>query len=177
MLYQIHILIVTIMITNELIFDFNQQSNSSEWVILDDVVMGGSSYGDFQVNKNGHGQFFGAISTENNGGFSSVRYRLNKENIEKYSKFIITVKGDEKAYQFRVKNSRNDSHSYISIFQTTSSWQTIEIPFSEMYPVFRGRKLGEETYQGKQLQEIAFLIGNKKAENFRLEIDKIEISK
>ncbi len=165
------------MITNELIFDFNQQNSNSDWVILDDVVMGGRSYGNFKINKNGHGQFFGTISTENNGGFSLVRYRLDKKDLEKYSKFIITVKGDGKAYQFRVKNNQNDSHSYISTFQTTSNWQKIEIPFSKMYPAFRGRKLDMKAYQGKQLQELAFLIGNKKAENFLLEIDKIEIIK
>ena len=44
-----------------------------------------------------------------------------------------------------------------------------------MYPAFRGRKLNIENYQGEKMQEIAFLIGNKKNENFRLEIDKIEI--
>jgi hypothetical protein len=163
------------MINNSLVFDFKKESNISNWVILDDVVMGGKSYGNFYLNKNGHGEFYGDVSLENNGGFSSVRYRFNKEKTNVFSKFIIRVKGDGKAYQFRVKNSKNDYHSYIYSFQTTKDWQTIEIPFAEMYPAFRGRKLNIENYQGEKMQEIAFLIGNKKNENFRLEIDKIEI--
>lgn len=163
------------MIANDVVFDFNLQSNISKWAIVDDVVMGGKSYGNFSLNKSGHGEFTGDVSLENNGGFSSVRYRLNKEAIEKYSKFVLKVRGDGKSYQFRVKTNRNDYHSYIFIFQTTSDWQTIEIPFTEMYPAFRGRTLAMKNYQGKQLQEIAFLIGNKKKESFRLEIDRIEL--
>jgi NADH dehydrogenase [ubiquinone] 1 alpha subcomplex assembly factor 1 len=174
-MFILRVILIFSMINNSLVFDFKKESNISNWVILDDVVMGGKSYGNFYLNKNGHGEFYGDVSLENNGGFSSVRYRFNKEKTNVFSKFIIRVKGDGKAYQFRVKNSRNDYHSYIYSFQTTKDWQTIEIPFAEMYPAFRGRKLNIENYQGEKMQEIAFLIGNKKNENFRLEIDKIEI--
>ena len=164
------------LVTNDMIFEFNAESNISKWVILDDIVMGGKSDGNFTLNKKGNGVFSGVISLDNNGGFSSVRYRLDKKCLKKYSKFIIKIKGDGKAYQFRAKKNQYDSHSYIYTFQTTSDWQTIEIPFSEMYPAFRGRILNMKNYQGKQLQEIAFLIGNKKNESFKLEIDKIEVS-
>ncbi|MDG1529530.1 MAG: CIA30 family protein [Polaribacter sp.] len=174
-MFILRVVLIFSMINNSLVFDFKKESNISNWVILDDVVMGGKSYGNFYLNKNGHGEFYGDVSLENNGGFSSVRYRFNKEKTNVFSKFIIRVKGDGKAYQFRVKNSKNDYHSYIYSFQTTKDWQTIEIPFAEMYPAFRGRKLNIENYQGEKMQEIAFLIGNKKNENFRLEIDKIEI--
>jgi len=170
------ILLITMLVTNDMIFEFNAESNISKWVILDDIVMGGKSDGNFTLNKKGNGVFSGVISLDNNGGFSSVRYRLDKKCLKKYSKFIIKIKGDGKAYQFRAKKNQYDSHSYIYTFQTTSDWQTIEIPFSEMYPAFRGRILNMKNYQGKQLQEIAFLIGNKKNESFKLEIDEIEVS-
>ena len=44
-----------------------------------------------------------------------------------------------------------------------------------MYPAFRGRKLNAENYPGKQMEMMAFLIGNKKAESFQLEIESIEL--
>ena len=44
-----------------------------------------------------------------------------------------------------------------------------------MYPVFRGRGLNQPNFSGKYLQEIGFLIGNKRAEKFNLIIDKIEL--
>jgi NADH dehydrogenase [ubiquinone] 1 alpha subcomplex assembly factor 1 len=42
-----------------------------------------------------------------------------------------------------------------------------------MEPGFRGMKPNIPDYPGKQMEEISFLIANKKAESFRLEIDKI----
>ena len=44
-----------------------------------------------------------------------------------------------------------------------------------MEPVFRGRKLELPNFAVDPIQEIRFLIGNKKAETFRLEINKIEL--
>jgi hypothetical protein len=44
-----------------------------------------------------------------------------------------------------------------------------------MYASFRGRTLNLPNYDGTNLEEIAFLIGNKQNENFQLMIDKIEV--
>tara|TARA_R110000868_G_scaffold321556_1_gene582562 strand:+ start:2389 stop:2889 length:501 start_codon:yes stop_codon:yes gene_type:complete len=159
--------------TPMMLFDFNSKSNISNWRIVDDVVMGGRSNGDFTINKAENGLFHGKVSLENNGGFSMVQYRFDTKDVSNYSKVLIKLKGDGKAYQFRVKSDNNDSHSYISSFETTSEWQTIEVPFNSMYPAFRGRKLNIGNYTGKQMEGIAFLIGNKKAEAFELEIDSI----
>jgi len=87
----------------------------------------------------------------------------------------IRLKGDGKSYQFRIKTNNSDYYSYVAPFKTSGDWETIEIPFNSMYPAFRGRKLNAENYPGKQMEMIAFLIGNKKAESFQLEIESIEL--
>jgi hypothetical protein len=156
-----------------ILFDFNSKSNISNWRIVDDVVMGGRSNGDVTINKVGNGLFHGEVSLENNGGFSMVQYRFETKDVSNYSRVLIKLKGDSKAYQFRIKSNANDSHSYISSFETTGEWQTIEVPFNTMYPAFRGRKLNIGNFTGKKMEGIAFLIGNKKAEAFELEIDSI----
>ena len=157
------------------IFDFNKTGNTSSWKIVDDVVMGGRSSGTFHVDKEGNGIFEGRISLENNGGFSSLRYRFNQISTKQYSKIILKVKGDGKTYQFRVKSKSSDYYSYITYFNTTSTkdWETIELSLSDMYPSFRGRKLNIPNYNDDRIEEIAFLIGNKKAETFKLAIDAI----
>ena len=58
------------------IFDFNSDANVSRWRVVDDVVMGGRSKGNLKINEEGNGEFYGAVSIENNGGFSSLRYRF-----------------------------------------------------------------------------------------------------
>ncbi|SDU18285.1 Complex I intermediate-associated protein 30 (CIA30) [Polaribacter sp. Hel1_33_78] len=159
--------------SKELIFDFNSNSDISAWRVVDDVVMGGESEGNFKLNENGNGVYFGEVSLENNGGFSSLRFRFNKKEISNYSKIILKIKGDGKNYQFRVKDNYRNFYSYISSFSTNKNWQLIEINLSEMYPGFRGRKLEMSKFSSSIIEEIAFLIGNKRNESFKIEIDKI----
>lgn len=157
-----------------MLYDFSQNSSKSDWQIVDDVVMGGRSDGNFSINEAGNGLFEGKVSLENNGGFSSLRHDLNAK-VGNNTKVKITLKGDGKTYQFRIKSSYYERHSYIAEFQTTGDWQEIVIPLSSMYPAFRGRKLSIPNFNSDQIREIAFLIGNKKPESFRLEISKIEL--
>lgn len=160
---------------NNSIFNFSQNAQKNSWTVVNDGVMGGVSNSSIKRNTDGHGVFSGTVRLENNGGFASVRHSLDKIKLSQYSKFIIKVKGDGKTYQFRCKSSSNDRHSYVYEFKTTGDWQEIEIPFSEMYPRFRGNNLNMPNYEGETLAEIAFLIGNKVKENFQLEIDYINV--
>ncbi|MBT8245523.1 MAG: CIA30 family protein [Winogradskyella sp.] len=155
------------------LFDFNSESNTRSWRIVDDVVMGGRSDGSFKLDEDGHGQFFGEVSLENNGGFSSVRYNFDTINSSAHQSFQLRIKGDGKSYQFRVKASNRQRYSYIYTFKTSGEWETILIPFGKMKPSFRGYELNQPNYNGVQMEEIAFLIGNKKEECFKLLIDSI----
>lgn len=155
--------------------DFSSPNPLYGWQVVDDGVMGGRSAGNFSLNEAGHGIFQGKVSLENNGGFSSIRYRGQSRNISEYKRCVIRLKGDGKRYQFRVKSSPYDRFSYIQYFQTTGEWQEVEMSLEDMYPTFRGRRLNMANFPGEQLSEIAFLIANKRAEAFRLEIDWIEL--
>ena len=159
--------------TQQVIFDFTPDAPLNNWVVVDDVVMGGRSSGNFQTNAEGHGVFSGRVSLENNGGFSSVRYRFPSQNVEGRNYAVLRVKGDGKRYQFRMKTNRFHRHSYIQYFQTDGSWQTFKLPLTDFYPTFRGMRLDMANYPGEELEEIAILIANKTAESFRLEIDFI----
>ena len=160
---------------SQIIFNFNKSSDIKNWIVIDDVVMGGKSSGSFKLNSDGYGVFLGDISLENNGGFSSVRYRFEKILINKSTKISVRIKGDGKKYQFRIKSNSGDYYSYISSFSTTGEWQEIEIPLKDMYPSFRGRKLDQPNFSNDAIEEITFLIGNKNKEKFQLLIDKIEL--
>lgn len=157
------------------IFDFNPDADISSWSILNDDVMGGLSTSSFSVNENGHGVFEGDVSTLNNGGFASVRHRPQPLALTKKSKVSIRLKGDGKSYQFRIKKNTADFESYITTFETSGSWETIEIDIADLYPSFRGRKLKPSNYSLTLLSELSFLIANKKDEAFELLIDKISI--
>ncbi|MHB1148008.1 MAG: CIA30 family protein [Lutibacter sp.] len=158
-----------------LIFDFNKESDISDWKIVNDAVMDGRSGSKFHINEEGHGIFKGTVSLENNGGFASLRHRFIRKNIQGYEKVMLHLKGDGTRYQFRAKTNKEDQQAYISYFQTTGEWQTIEIMLSALEPTFRGRKLNMPNFPAEELQEVGFMIGNKVHENFELVIDKITL--
>ncbi len=159
----------------QIIFDFNSDSDIKGWSTVDDTVMGGRSESDFTLSPDGYGLFEGRVSLENNGGFSSLRYRFKKIQIDKNGSVVLKLKGDGKKYQFRIKNKSSDYYSYIYNFETSGEWEEIRIPLSDFYPSFRGMKLEMPNFAHSEIEEIGMLIGNKKAENFKLLIDKIEI--
>jgi NADH dehydrogenase [ubiquinone] 1 alpha subcomplex assembly factor 1 len=155
------------------VYDFSPESKPGDWFVVDDGVMGGRSQGNVGLSEEGHGIFQGMVSLENNGGFSSIRARMDGLETAGYSAFKIRLKGDGKNYQFRVRSQLNERQSYQYEFPTTGAWQVVTVPFDQMIPTFRGMRLNMPNYPGEVLRECSFLISNKKNESFRLEIDRI----
>ncbi|WP_441000030.1 CIA30 family protein [Fodinibius sp. SL11] len=158
-----------------MIFDFNENTSLHNWETLDDVVMGGSSQGNISLSPEGHGRFSGQVSLKNNGGFSSVRYNLADLKVEPQDQITIRLKGDGKRYQFRVKHDKQAYASYITYFETTGKWEEISISLRDLYPTFRGKNLDQPNFNHHSIQQLGFLIANKKTQVFELLIDKIEL--
>ena len=166
---------MAILVQSQLIFDFNYTAPVNDWTVVDDVVMGGRSTGQFKIDSEGHGVYSGNVSLENNGGFSSLRYQFEKIPTHENSKIVIRLKGDGKQYQFRVKSNRNTYYSYTTTFKTSGDWENIIIDLKDMYPSFRGRTLNMPHFNENSIEELVFLIGNKKNESFELVLDRIDI--
>jgi hypothetical protein len=75
-----------------------------------------------------------------------------------------------------VKSKAADYYSYITTFSTSGDWETIQINLKDLYPSFRGNKLSKDNFNDPSIEEISFLIANKKNESFKLLIDKIELN-
>jgi len=161
--------------TIQTVFEISSESSTDNWYIVDDRVMGGRSYGNFEITDDGFGRFWGDVSTENNGGFSSVRYRVEGSKAAPVEAFILKVKGDGRQYQFRVKSTKSQRFSYVVEFETSGEWEEIIIPFDTMRPQWRGRRLSGANYDGDGLSEIGILIGNKQNESFELQIKSLQI--
>lgn len=171
------LIICTLLMTTNILtlFNFTKKSNLSNWYVVVDGVMGGLSQGSFKLTNEGNAVFSGIISLENNGGFSSIRYGIGNTDISGKTTVVIRLKGDGKKYQFRVKQNSDDRHSFVSQFQTSGDWEIIEIPLNSLYPTYRGRKLTIGNFSANYLEEIGFLVGNKRRELFQLELDYIQL--
>ncbi|WP_093369440.1 CIA30 family protein [Psychroflexus sediminis] len=166
------------MAQNFTIYDFEPDKNIKDWDIVNDGVMGGLSQSSIHLSEDGNAVFSGKISLENNGGFASVRHQTTIKNIHDYSHVNIRVKGKPSTYQFRIKKSgEEEAPSYVQEFKVTPEWQTIQLKLSSFYPRYRGRNLNLPNFEADVIREVAFLIGNKKEEEFQLEIDKVYLTK
>jgi hypothetical protein len=157
------------------IYHCDDPGSLSKWQVVNDGVMGGLSIGNVSVDPDGKCQFSGNISLENNGGFSMVRYRTDLSRLpDHFRQFQIMIKGDGRQYQFRVKSVLDQRHSYGFYFNSSGEWQKVVIPFEKLIPIFRGNQLDLPKYQGKSLQEVAFLAG-KIPGSFNLKIQEIKV--
>lgn len=127
-----------------IIFDFSHPSEelNQTWGALDDVVMGGVSASSLQFQESA-ALFTGYVSTENSGGFASVRTRNFEPplDLSNYSGIELQVKGDGQRYKFLIRDEDSwDSLAYAYSFDTVAhQWTTVRIPFNLMAPVFRAK--------------------------------------
>jgi monofunctional biosynthetic peptidoglycan transglycosylase len=151
---------------------FNMEARS--WRSVNDGVMGGVSSG--AMLQNGEALVFtGILSLENNGGFSSVR-RLVKQDLSGATRVRMEIRGDGREYQFRIRQStRFDGVAWRAMFSTRDDWQNVEIALDQFIPVFRGRTIAQAgPVVASDIQQIGFLLADKNAGPFKLEIRHIE---
>jgi NADH dehydrogenase [ubiquinone] 1 alpha subcomplex assembly factor 1 len=158
--------------------DNTKQINTDidKWFVVNDNVMGGLSNSSMSFTENETLVFKGKVSLDNNGVFASVRLNTRNLKIKEGQKLKLVLIGDSKEYQIRIKPYSNYNYNYSRSIKTTNSKQTIIIPLNEFSAQFRGRKLKMSNFNYEKLSEIGILIGNKKNEDFRLEIIKIELT-
>jgi monofunctional biosynthetic peptidoglycan transglycosylase len=164
----------------KMLIDFSSADKRGQWRIINDGVMGGISQSEIFLSDQGTAIFQGTVSLENNGGFASTRTIPLSYNIGGYKGLVMRVKGDGQKYQARLHtSSRFDGISYRHHFETQpDTWMTIRIPFHDFVPVFRGRILNDvPPISPEQIQQIGFLISDKQAGPFRLEIEWIQAYK
>lgn len=131
---------------HKMLFDFRQSMDNLQeiWGAVDDVVMGGVSSSGMNVGE-GSAIFSGVVSTDNSGGFASVRTR-NLEpplNLSEYDGIQLRVKGDGQRYKFLVRDEKRwDGVAYAVSFNTSAGeWIDVRIPFADLIPVLRAKTL------------------------------------
>ena len=162
--------------TDKIIFDFqtatNSVTNPATWQVVNDDVMGGVSTSSWGLT-NGAAVFQGEVSLANNGGFASVRSLPATLELEGGDAFVFRVRGDGRSYKFTARTDRNfDSAIYQTVFTTKKDqWEEHHLPLKEFVPSFRGRVVaGEPPLDPARVVSVGFLIADKQAGPFRLEI-------
>ena len=144
------------------------------WQAINDGVMGGVSAGRMVAAEQGL-RFEGVLSLENNGGFASVRRSIDHD-LPGAGAVRLQVRGDGRTYQFRLRqDDRWDGIAWRAEFTTTGERQTVELPFAQFVPVFRGRRVPDAgpVVPGR-IRQIGFMLADRTAGPFALDILAIE---
>lgn len=147
---------------------------TADWREINDTVMGGMSQSKTTKFDN-FVRFTGNLSLENSGGFASTRSPLSVNTVNK-NKLCITVRGDNKVYQIRLRvDGLFDGPAFVAEFiADVAQWQTLEFTAESFSLMFRGRPFASDyQFNFDDITTVGFLISNKQQGPFTLDIQEI----
>ena len=150
-------------VTHLELFDFTQPNVNLQatWGAVDDVVMGGVSESGIRL-ADGFALFSGNVSTDNSGGFASVRTRNFEPsfNLSNYRGIELRVKGDGQRYKLFVRTeTRWDGVGYAYSFDTIADrWLTIQVPFQDLVPIFRAKTVNDAPLDTTQICSLQLML-------------------
>ncbi len=159
-------------------FDFTGPEAAQKWQAVNDGVMGGVSEGRFRITSEKTLEFFGTLSLENNGGFASIRTRPMDLDIKAGDTIVVRVNGDGREYVLNLyTKSRQTAFSYRAPLSTTKDeWTEVAVPLEDFIPTSFGRQVqGMGPVDPDEITSIGFMLSDKKAGPFKMEVDWLKI--
>ena len=175
-------MVTTVMADDRLkpLFDFAEAVAAKDWQTVNDGVMGGVSDGKFKITDAKTMEFFGNLSLANNGGFASVRTKPKNLSLEKGDTLVAKVRGDGREYMLNLyPNRQRVAYSYRATVQTKKDeWIEIRVPLDKFEATSFGRAInGAGAANPSEINAIGFMLGDKKAGPFKLEIEWIKLER
>jgi inosine-uridine nucleoside N-ribohydrolase len=160
------------------LFDFGESRANTAWGAVNDGVMGGVSVGRWKITDDKTLLFSGTLSLENNGGFASVRSQPRDLGLAAGDSLVVRVRGDGREYSVNLYTPTNRIafSDRAPLATSAGKWQETVIPVSAFYAMSFGRRVAE-TIDAAEVNSIGFLLGDKKAGPFQLEVASGKVRK
>jgi NADH dehydrogenase [ubiquinone] 1 alpha subcomplex assembly factor 1 len=160
-----------------ILFEFVKSDAADTWQVVNDGVMGGISEGRFRITADKTMEFFGTLSLENNGGFTSVRSRQRNLGLRKGDMILLRVRGDGREYSLNLYDpGRMMAFSYRAMFATKKDeWIEVRIPMKSFVATSFGEIVDSPPLDSSDINALGFLLSDKKAGPFKLEIEWIKV--
>ncbi|MEM6347356.1 MAG: CIA30 family protein [Bacteroidota bacterium] len=157
--------------------DFGAKKDGTDWQTLNDGVMGGLSKGQIDLSPNAL-KFFGEVSLDNYGGFTSVKSPFGQYDLSDAKKLTIRYKTEGQRISISLENSDAFYKPYYKLLlpDTKGKWVVTEANISD----FKEYNLGQETAIPisddflKGVRRIGFITSEKRAGRFVVEIDYLK---
>ena len=155
---------------------FTAADSLKSWTSVNDGVMGGVSKGGFKRTAQGTLLFSGELSLENNGGFASIRTQPREFNLSGMSAVVVKVRGDGRTYWLELRTSgQMGASSFRAYLPTTAGeWQETSIPLADFKLQAFGQELPFKAINPAAVSSIGFMMADKKAGPFSLEIESVK---
>lgn len=159
-----------------MLITFTENDEIDQWRIVNDGVMGGLSSAKKHISQQML-IFSGDLSTQNNGGFSSI-YRETSNISDRARAVEVKVLGDGRTYQLRFRALMN---GYLvaykaEIFTTEGVITSHFFDFSDFKATFRGRLISNApSLSAEQITSVGFLISSKTSGHFSLAVKSIQL--
>jgi len=177
-----YLMVTTVMADDTLkpLFDFIDADAAKEWQAVNDGVMGGVSDGRFKITDAKTMEFFGTLSLANNGGFASVRTKPKTLGLEVGDTLVVKIRGDGREYMLNLyPNKQRVAYSYRATVQTKrDEWIEVKIPLDKFEATSFGRAVRDASaVRPAEFSALGFMLGDKKAGPFKLEIEWIKVER
>ncbi len=160
----------------ELIYDFGSSGAGSDWVVVNDGVMGGKSEGSARLTENSL-IFSGMVSLDNNGGFSSLRAPYSTYDLSTYTHVILKYrsKGMDLAITLATSKIWYQPNFKANLPETNGNWETLELPLDSIDRYRVGRPIGGKLGVSDRaaIVRFGFITNEKKYGPFEFEIDSL----
>lgn len=160
-----------------LVINFGE-TGENQWYSVNDTVMGGVSSGMLSYEDNSL-LFEGVVSTDSNGGFTSVRSPNQTTDLSQYSKAIIRLRSEGQPFSMILAHNPYwfQDQFKVDINVDTTDWTVIEIPLSDFevyssqngYPYGTGEMMTAET--STEILHMEFMSKLFEDGAFRFEVD------
>ena len=160
------------------LFAFTSRDAAAAWQAVNDGVMGGVSDGRFRITERQTLEFYGTLSLENNGGFTSVRSRPRALGLQTGDTLVARVRGDGREYQLNLyAPGRTRAFSYRAPVKTRSGeWIEVAVPLDRFEATSFGRLLqGVGPVDPGSVTSVGFLLAEKAPGPFALEVAWINV--
>lgn len=154
---------------------FDKPEELANWVIINDTVMGGRSEAKIRLEDNLL-SFTGSLSLANNGGFASTRRAYSPVQWLPENALKVTILGDGRSYQFRLRTNKNmDGVSYVAEFKTSANEpQILHFTLQDFTPQYRGRVVrGAPNLAFEDVVQLGFMLADKRPGEFKLKVQSI----
>lgn len=158
--------------------DFTSDVANSQWLVVNDDVMGGQSLGGLGFDDE-RLVFDGSINTDG-GGFSSLRLPLDPDTLTAHDRIVFRARTDGRAYMVTFDDSlpgrdRRVSHRAEIPFEPTGEWQEATVAFADLFPAVFGRPIDDLPFRPDLATRMGLMISDGIDGDFRLEVDWIDL--